>query len=67
MSYSIKDAQIEQDEAIFEALNNRDSIALFQLAVILKEQGDDEQAERLLKTARSIEAGDWAYDESINN
>lgn len=55
MSYTIQEAQLEQDKEINEALDKRDSEALYQLAQILKEQGDDEQAESLLITAKQID------------
>lgn len=67
MSYTHQDAQIEQDELIRTALDTRDSEQLRQMAEMLKEQGEDEEADRLLKTARRFETEDWAYDESINN
>lgn len=67
MSYSIREASAEQQQAIVAAINFRDSEALCKLAQIVKEQGDDEQAEALLTEARKIEKEDWAYDNSINN
>lgn len=67
MSYSIYEASAEQQQAIVAAINSRDSEALYQLAQIVKEQGDDEQAEDLLTEARKIEKEDWAYDNAIGN
>lgn len=52
---------------IVAAINSRDSEALVKLAQIVKEQGDDEQAEDLLAEAKRIEKEDWAYDEAIGN
>lgn len=67
MSYSHKEANQEQDEAIFNAIDTRDSEALYQLAQILKEQGDDEQAEHLLKVAKKIDEEDNAFDNNRDN
>jgi len=67
MSYSHQEAQLERDEAIFNALDTRDSEALYQLAGILKEEGDDEQAAHLLKVARRIDDEDQAFDQERDN
>lgn len=67
MSYHTHDAEIDQASSIGEALQTRDSEALFLLAGILKEQGDDEEAERLHTIARTIEKEDWAHDEHNDN
>jgi hypothetical protein len=67
MSYSPTEAQLERDEAVFNALDTRDSETLHQLAALYKEEGDDEEAARLLQTARNIDREDNAYDESIGN
>lgn len=64
MSYTIKEAQGEQEQAIATALQTRDSEALYQLAAQIKEQGDDEEAERLFVIARGLDREDWAYDEA---
>lgn len=67
MSYSHKEANQEQDEAIFNALDTRDSEALYQLAQVVKEQGDDEQAETLLRVAKRIDEEDGAFDNNRDN
>lgn len=67
MSYSIREASAEFTQMIVAAINGRDSEALYQLAQIVKEQGDDEQAEALLIEAKRIEKENWAYDEAIGN
>lgn len=67
MSYSIKDAIEEQNDAIFQALNTRDSEALYHLAEQLKEQGEDEEAQKLLENAKRFDQEDNAYDEANNN
>lgn len=67
MSYSIQYANAEQTQAIVAAINSRDSEALYRLAGIMKEQGDDENAEALLTEARKIEKEDWAYDNAMGN
>jgi hypothetical protein len=67
MSYSIQEAIEEQNAAIDQALQSRDSEALYQLADIVKEQGEDELAEELTAAARRIDREDWSYDVSVNN
>lgn len=67
MSYSIREASAEFTQMIVAAINSRDSEALVKLAQIVKEQGDDEQAEDLLTEAKRIEKENWAYDEAIGN
>lgn len=67
MSYSIQETQGEQDQMIDEALQTRDSEALYNLAAAIKEQGEDELAETLLNKAKQIDKEDWSYDEANNN
>jgi len=67
MSCSHQEAQLERDEAIFNALDTRDSEALYQLAGLEKEEGNDEQAAELIRVARMIDKADWAYDNAIGN
>jgi hypothetical protein len=67
MSYSHNEANMEQEEAIFNALDTRDSEALYQLASLLKEQGEDENAERLIKAAKTIDEEDNAFDNNRDN
>lgn len=67
MSYSTKEALGEQQNAIYEALNSENPYEITQMAKILKAQGEDEEAERLLNVARSISRGEWAYDEANGN
>lgn len=67
MSYTHQEAKHEQDEAIFNALDTRDSEACYQLAEQLKEQGEDENAEDLLKNARRFDDEDGAYDQANAN
>lgn len=62
MSYSIYEASAEQQQAIVAAINSRDSEALYQLAQIVKEQGDDEQAEALLTEARKMDTEEGTED-----
>ena len=57
----------ERDTEIYEALNTRDSEALYTLANIEKEEGNDEEAEKLIKVARKIDDEDQAYDALIGN
>ena len=57
----------ERDTEIYEALNTRDSEALYTLASLEKEEGNDEEAEKLIKIARKIDDQDQAYDASIGN
>lgn len=57
----------ERDTEIYEALNTRDSEALYTLASLEKEEGNDEEAEKLIKIARKIDHEDQSYDASIGN
>ena len=67
MSYSIKDAIDERNHEVDEALQTRDSEALYTLASLYKEEGDDEMAEKLTSIAKRIDREDNAYDEAIGN
>lgn len=67
MSYSIKQAKDERQTDIFNALETRDSEALYQLADLEKEEGNDEYAEALQQHAKRIDKEDWGYDEANNN
>jgi hypothetical protein len=64
MSYTIQEARLEQDMNIVDAIVTRDSEALYQLAGIVKEQGDDEEAERLQTIARQIDREDSQQDQA---
>lgn len=61
------DAEYDQVSAIEHALHTRDSEALFQLASELKEQGDDEEAEKLRTIAKTIDREDNMHDEITDN
>ena len=66
MSYSINEAKHELDEAIFNALDNRDGDTLRKLA----ERLDEENAATLLATAKAWEQeddADWDYDRAVDN
>lgn len=63
MSLELHDRQIE----IKEALETRDSEALYTLARLEKEDGQDEYAESLQIHARRIDKEDAAYDEERDN
>lgn len=67
MSHSPKQAIDDREQEVFEALNSKDSEAIYHLADLFKEEGEDERAEELLKIARRWNDEDWSYDESINN
>lgn len=67
MGYSIKEAIDERQQEVDKALQESDSEKLFQLAELFKEEGDDEEAEVLLATAKRIERDEWAYDEFKEN
>ena len=47
----------ERDTEIYEALNTRDSEALYTLASLEKEEGNDEEAEKLI--SGELLAQDW--------
>ena len=63
MSYSEQEARWEREEEITKALETGDSEALYQLAALEKEEGNDEQAAELLRVAKMIDANDMAYDQ----
>ena len=64
MSYSVRQAKDEREQEVSEAMQTRDSEALYRLASLYKEEGDDEGAEMLLFTARKIEREDTQGDQA---
>ena len=62
MSYSPRHAQTERDQEVTEALQTRDSGALYRLAGLYKEEGEDEQAEVLRFAAKKFDDEDWSFD-----
>jgi hypothetical protein len=67
MSYSNQEAKDERDQEVSEAMQTRDSEALYHLAGLYKEEGEDEYAETLIMAAKKIDREDWAYDEAKDN
>lgn len=67
MSYSEQEARWEREEEIAKALETSDSEALYQLAGLEQEEGNDEQAAELRRVAKMIDKNDWAYDNAIGN
>jgi hypothetical protein len=67
MSYSEQEARWEREEEIAKAMETSDSEALYQLAGLEKEEGNDEVAAELIRVARMIDNADWAYDNAIGN
>jgi len=67
MSYSEQEARWEREEEIAKAIETSDSEALYQLAGLEKEEGNDETAAELIRVARMIDRNDWAYDNAIGN
>jgi len=67
MSYSEQEARWEREEEITKAMETSDSEALYQLAALEKEEGNDETAAELIRVARMIDKADWAYDNAIGN
>lgn len=65
--YQQTDAEFKQAQAIDQALETRDIEAMYRLAAEIKEQGDDEEAERFIKIAQRWNHEDWAHDEANNN
>lgn len=57
----------DRDEAITNAINTRDVSTLYKIAEWEKKEGNDEEADKLVKEAKRIDSEDWAYDESIGN
>lgn len=67
MSYSIQEAKGERETDIHLALNEEDATKLYEIAEIIKREGDDEKAEQLKKIANRIRGEEWAYDEWVDN
>lgn len=67
MSYSDDEARWEREEAIQLALETDDSEALYQLASLEADEGNDETAAELIRVAKMIDKNDWAYDNAIGN
>lgn len=67
MSYSEQEARWEREEEIAKAMETSDSEALYQLAGLEKEEGNDETAAELIRVAKMIDRNDWAYDNAIGN
>ena len=63
MSYLNQKAKGEREEAVQQALQSRDSEALYHLAGLYKEEGDDEYAETLIMAAKKIDADDAQEDQ----
>jgi len=63
MSYSIAQAQDERTKEISLAIFTRDSEAVYRLARIVKDEGDDQLAHLLLTEAKKIDQEDSQEDE----
>ena len=63
MSYSLKQAKDERDVEVTEALQTRDTEALYHLAGLYKEEGEDEIAETLQFAAKKMDAVDAQEDQ----
>lgn len=64
---TINQSKDERQLDIELALMTRDSEALYRLASLEKEEGNDEVAEDLQAHAKRIDREDWAYDNAIGN
>jgi hypothetical protein len=58
MSYLNQKAKGEREEAVQQALQSRDSEALYKLAELYKEEGEDEYAETLRFAAKKVDQED---------
>lgn len=67
MSYSEQEARWEREEEITKALETADSEALYQLAGLEQEEGNDEQAAELRRVAKMIDNNDLAFDRARDN
>ena len=67
MSYSNKEAKDERDLDLDTILNTRDSEGAHQLANQLKEEGDDELAEKLQTLAKKWDEEDDSFDQERDN
>ena len=64
--YSIKDAQIDLEDQIFQALDTHDAEKLYNIAQRMADS-DPEEASRLVSIIRQWDQDDWSYDNSIGN
>jgi len=68
MSFSIKAAEYQNHDDVVLAIKEDDDVTLYHYASRAKEAGEDEQAEALLKLARTAAKNQWAFDcERDNN
>ena len=65
--YTTQEINMDRSIEVHEAVDTRDSSALFRLARLEKEEGNDEFAESLYQLARRIDREDMAYDEMRDN
>lgn len=67
MSITIQELKGDRAYAIHTALHEENVEALYYLAKLEADDGNDEVAYELLMTARRIDNQDWAYDRAIGN
>jgi hypothetical protein len=62
MSYSLRDAENEFYTRVDEVLQTRDIYGARELAEVLSEMGDDQEAETFIRMSKQWEAEDDAHD-----
>ncbi len=67
MSYADLEARWEREEAIQTALENHHTGRLRELAKLEAEEGNLEVADDLIKAAKRMEEGEWAFDGAGDN
>lgn len=65
--YSIIEAVGEREAEVINAINTRDSEALYTLAGLYKEEGEDEMADTLRAEAKKIDREDDSFDQFRDN
>ncbi len=65
--YTTQELNADRANEVHDAVETRNSEALFRLSRLEKEEGNDEFAESLYQLARRIDDADMAYDQWRDN
>lgn len=64
MSFSLHNNKAQFDDEVIQAINNDDDVKLYMKARQAKENGEDEQADKLEALARKAQRNTWSHDEA---